>query len=74
MRTDGEMSGVMPRPAVVRLWTVQDVARFLGVPPRTLYEWRRKDYGPKGIRVGKYIRYKREDVLSWLDSIVDIAS
>lgn len=71
---ENRAAGGLPRPAVVRLWTVQDVATFLGVPIRTLYEWRRKGYGPTGIRVGKYVRYRREDVLSWLDSLTSIAS
>jgi len=57
------------RPAVVRMWTVQDVARFLGIPVRTLYDWRTKDYGPKGVHVGRYIRYRREDVYAWVDSL-----
>lgn len=56
------------RPAVVRMWTVQDVAEFLRVPVQTLYEWRTKGYGPKGIRVGRYVRYRREDVLAWVES------
>jgi predicted DNA-binding transcriptional regulator AlpA len=58
----------LSRPAVVRMWTVQDVARFLGVPAKTLYDWRTKGYGPKGIRVGRYIRYRHEDVYAWVDN------
>lgn len=52
-----------------RLWTVQDVAEFLGVPVQTLYQWRTKGYGPPGRRVGKYLRYRREDVERWVDSL-----
>lgn len=37
-----------------RLWTVHDVAKYLGVPVKTLYEWRTRDYGPKGRRVGRH--------------------
>ncbi|MGI8800474.1 MAG: helix-turn-helix transcriptional regulator [Pseudonocardia sp.] len=51
-----------------RLWTVQDVSEYLSVPVMTLYHWRRTDYGPKGRRVGKYIRYQPEDVRQWFDA------
>jgi len=58
----------LTRPEVVRMWTIQDVSEFLGVPVKTLYDWRTKDYGPVGIRVGRYIRYEHEDVYAWVAS------
>ena len=48
-----------------RTWTPDDVAHFLGVPVRTVYQWRYLGTGPKGARVGKYVRYLPEDVLAW---------
>lgn len=48
-----------------RAWTPEDVAHFLGVPVRTVYQWRYLGTGPKGARVGKYVRYLPEDVLAW---------
>jgi len=48
-----------------RLWTVQDVAEYLGVPVGTLYYWRCKGYGPKGKRVGRYLRYEEAVVRQW---------
>ena len=36
-----------------RLWTPTDVARFLGVPVATLYQWRRRGVGPPARRVGR---------------------
>lgn len=53
--------------AAERLWAVEDVAAYLGVPVKTVYEWRTKRYGPTGFRVGRYVRYRREDVEAWLD-------
>jgi predicted DNA-binding transcriptional regulator AlpA len=50
------------------LWGVRDVAEFLQVPAMTIYHWRRTDYGPKGIRVGRYVRYQPEDVRTWLEA------
>ena len=55
--------------AAARLWTVQDVAEYLGVPVATLYAWRTRGYGPKGNRVGKHVRYKPEQVVAWFDEI-----
>lgn len=54
-----------------RLWTVEDVADYLGVPVKTLYEWRTKSYGPHGKRVGKYVRYKPDDVIAWFECLGD---
>lgn len=57
-----------------RLWGVQDVANYLGVPVKTLYEWRRTGYGPAGRRVGKYLRYDPAAVRQWFDSLSDEAA
>ncbi len=50
-----------------KLWTIQDLAEFLGVPVNTLYQWRSKGYGPQGRRIGKYVRYRPQDVHTWVD-------
>ena len=52
-----------------RLWSVEDLSDFLQVPVKTLYQWRLRGYGPKGRRIGKYVRYKESDVVEWVDSI-----
>jgi len=49
-----------------RLWTVRDLADFLGVPVNTIYKWRATGYGPPAYRVGKYLRFRVEEVLAWL--------
>ena len=62
----------MTRSTVVEpLWSVQQLADYLGVPVATLYQWRTKRYGPVGLRIGKHIRYRREDVDRWLASLSD---
>ncbi len=50
------------------LWTVDDVAAYLRVPKKTLYEWRTKCYGPEGKKVGKHLRYDPTVVRAWFDS------
>jgi excisionase family DNA binding protein len=52
-----------------RLWTAQDVAEYLGVPVATLYRWRCKAYGPPARRVGRYLRYRPDDVRAWVEAL-----
>ncbi|MEV2279229.1 helix-turn-helix domain-containing protein [Nocardiopsis sp. NPDC049922] len=52
------------------LWSIEDVADFLQVPVKTLYQWRYKQYGPRSHRVGRYVRYFPEDVRSWVEEQV----
>jgi len=55
--------------AAERLWTIEDVSAYLGIPVGTLYQWRSKEYGPPGRRMGKYVRYRPADVRAWVDSL-----
>jgi excisionase family DNA binding protein len=51
--------------AVDRLWTVDDVSAFLGVPVGTLYQWRHRRLGPPAAKVGRHLRYDPADVRAW---------
>jgi excisionase family DNA binding protein len=57
--------GVPARPAA-NLWTVADLARFLGVPVNTIYKWRTSGDGPPAYRVGKHLRFDEGQVREWL--------
>ncbi len=57
-----------------RLWSVQDLAEFLGVPVMTVYHWRRTGYGPRGSKVGRYVRYREADIERWIDEQVEKVS
>lgn len=48
-----------------------EVARWLGKPKATLYAWRSRGLGPRGIRVGNLLRYRRSEVEAWLDADTD---
>lgn len=52
-----------------KLWGINDVADYLGVPVGTLYQWRSRGEGPPGRRVGKYVRYKPDDVEDWFEGL-----
>jgi excisionase family DNA binding protein len=47
------------------LWTIDDVANYLGVPKQTIYAWRTSGYGPQGFRVGKHVRWRSSTVITW---------
>ncbi|NYE35380.1 excisionase family DNA binding protein [Nocardioides cavernae] len=49
----------------VELWTIEDVANYLGVPKQTVYAWRTSGYGPQGFRVGKHVRWRASTVIAW---------
>jgi excisionase family DNA binding protein len=50
------------------LWTVADLAQFLGVPVNTIYKWRTSGEGPPAYRVGKHLRYDEHQVREWLST------
>jgi len=49
-----------------RLWSVEDLSYFLGVPVDTIYGWRSAGSGPPGRRVGKRLRFRPDDVREWV--------
>jgi excisionase family DNA binding protein len=46
----------------------EDLADLLGVPVQTVYRWNYVGSGPPVIRVGRFVRYRRSAVDSWLES------
>lgn len=60
--------GISEESGVQKLFTVNEVAKVLGVPKLTLYKWRDKGYGPRVVRVGRYLRYNPSDLRSWIDA------
>jgi excisionase family DNA binding protein len=49
--------------------TPDEVADFLKIPKSTLYSWRSHRAGPKAIRVGRHLRYRRRDLEGYLDDL-----
>jgi predicted DNA-binding transcriptional regulator AlpA len=48
-----------------RLLSMQDIADRYGVPVATVRGWRTKNYGPKGLSIGKYVRYRLTECIAW---------
>ncbi len=43
-------------------------ADLLGLSSRTLQAWRTKGFGPAFVRAGRAIRYRRRDLIAWMDA------
>jgi DNA-binding transcriptional MerR regulator len=43
-------------------------AELLGLSSRTLQAWRTKGIGPAFVRAGRAIRYRRRDLIAWMDA------
>ncbi|NEK94146.1 helix-turn-helix domain-containing protein [Modestobacter muralis] len=49
-----------------RLLTTEDVALILVMSPGTLRNWRTAGRGPRALKVGAQVRYRRADVDAWI--------
>ena len=50
-----------------RMWTVEELVAYLGVPYETFRSWRKNGRGPANeYRFGQLLRYAEEDVVAWI--------
>lgn len=63
-------TSVPPVAAQDRLLTPSDVSERLGIPVKTLANWRSERRGPLPLRIGCHVRYRASDVESWLEDRV----
>jgi predicted DNA-binding transcriptional regulator AlpA len=45
--------------------TPTELATELGIPVKTLAEWRSRAIGPAYVKVGRHVRYRREAIDEW---------
>jgi excisionase family DNA binding protein len=45
-----------------------EVAEVTGLSVHTLAVWRTKNEGPRYVKVGRFVRYRSEDLDAWLES------
>jgi predicted DNA-binding transcriptional regulator AlpA len=45
--------------------TLDELAERYQVPVATVRYWRNRKTGPKAVKIGRYVRYRIEDVLTW---------
>lgn len=49
----------------------EDLAERYNVPVATIRKWRHERTGPPGMRLGRHVRYRVEDVEAWEQSHAD---
>jgi excisionase family DNA binding protein len=54
--------------------TPEELADYLNLPLNTIYDWRRRGTGPKGIRAGRHIRYPWSEIDAWVASQKEVAA
>ena len=56
--------------AEARMLTIDEAAAYLAIPKATLYTWRtrRVGFGPRAVKVGGCLRYRRTDLDAWIES------
>lgn len=50
--------------------TVNDASEFLRVHVRTLERWRQTGEGPRYVKMGRRVGYRRNDLEDWLEANV----
>ena len=48
--------------------TIDEAAAYLAIPKATLYTWRtrRVGFGPRAVKMGGFLRYRRSDLDAWV--------
>jgi excisionase family DNA binding protein len=49
----------------------EQLAAELGIPIKTIYQWRYRGTGPRAHRIGRHVRYRRRDIEAWLVTQAD---
>ena len=53
-------------PGLESVLTTSELAAHLGVPVQTIHDLRHSGRGPRGIRVGRELRFRLSEIQSWL--------
>lgn len=52
-----------------RWLTAEDLAAELRIPKQTIYKWRVEGFGPTAHKIGRHLRFSREDVDDWYSTL-----
>ena len=55
-----------PMASLEPLLSTQELAEYLGVPVKTIYQWRTCGHGPCAVRVGRHLKFAVSDVRAWV--------
>ena len=56
---------------IALIGAISVLSAYLGIPVASIYRWRYLGQGPRGIRVGRHVRFRLADVERWLDEQAD---
>lgn len=61
------LGGLVLVPATM---TISQAAAYIGIAKSTLYTWRtrRPGFGPRAVKAGGALRYRRSDLEAWIDA------
>ncbi|WP_082462145.1 AlpA family transcriptional regulator [Agromyces sp. Leaf222] len=48
--------------------SVDELAQYLQLSKETIYHWRLDGTGPRATKLGKHLRFRRENVEAWLQA------
>lgn len=57
----------------LKLLTTPEVAEALRIPEATIRYWRHTGTGPKSVKFGRRVMYRREDVEAYVDAAFEAA-
>lgn len=66
-REAAERTTPVPTLTIPDLLTIEELSDYLLVPVATLRRWRYERTGPRAVKLGRHVRYRRADVEKWLD-------
>jgi predicted DNA-binding transcriptional regulator AlpA len=49
-----------------QLLPLKEVSQEYGFPEPTLYDWRHRNVGPKSVRLGRRVFYRRSEIERWI--------
>lgn len=52
-----------------RWLTAEDLAAELRIPKQTIYKWRVEGFGPTAHKIGRHLRFSRDDVDDWYSTL-----
>jgi predicted DNA-binding transcriptional regulator AlpA len=52
-----------------KLLNTNQTAEILNRKPDTLFRWRKRNFGPRWITVGRYVFYEEDAIDEWLESL-----
>jgi excisionase family DNA binding protein len=67
------MSTTADNPLECTILTIDQAAAYLSIPKATLYTWRtrRAGFGPRAVKIGGCLRYRRSDLDAWIAEHVE---